>query len=99
MSKGTRSRMKLLKQGGRMKELFDTELRFFIAHQAELVKKYRNKYLVLKGESLLGVYDSPIEALVETKKHHELGTFMIQPCLPGPEAYTVTITSTSISAC
>jgi|WetSurSiteA1Bulk_404760.scaffolds.fasta_scaffold81925_2 hypothetical protein len=97
MRKGCRKMRASSKGRGRMQRPFDTELKFFIANQAELVKKYRNRFLVLKGETILGVYDSAIEALTESKKHYRLGTFMIQPCIPGPEAYTITITSTSIS--
>jgi hypothetical protein len=81
-----------------MSKTFEAELRFFIDNQEELVKKFAGKVLVIKGKTLLGVYNSSLEAYSETLKSHKVGTFMIQPCMPGPEAYTVTITSTSIFA-
>ncbi len=71
--------------------MFESELKFFIAHQAELVKKYDGKVLVLRGEDLVGVYSNPLEAYLEAQKRFQPGTFMVQPCSPGPEAYTVTI--------
>ena len=71
--------------------MFESELAFFIANQNDLVAKHDGKILVLRGEEVVGVYSSPLEAYLEARKHYELGTFMIQPCAPGPEAYTVTI--------
>lgn len=71
--------------------MFEAELRFFITHQKEFVEKYNGKVLVLRGDELVGVYGSPLEAYTEAQKQFPLGTFMIQPCAPGPEAYTVTL--------
>lgn len=73
--------------------MFEEELKYFISNQDDLVKKYRGKILVLKGKEVLGAYSSPMEAFVGAQKDHKLGTFMIQPCEPGPEAYTVTLAS------
>ena len=71
--------------------LFDEELAYFIAHQAELVAKHEGKTLLLRGSGVVGVFDSPLEAYLNGKGRFAAGTFMIQPCLPGPEAYTVTL--------
>lgn len=74
------------------------ELEFFITNQAELVKQYFGKILVIKNKGIIGVYDSALEAYLESQKENELGTFMIQPCENGMEAYTVTISSQEIFA-
>lgn len=71
--------------------VFEKELAYFIAHQKDLVAKYDGKTLVLRENELVGVYDNPLQAYLEAQKQFEPGTFMIQPCAPGPEAYTVTI--------
>ncbi len=73
--------------------MFDEESEFFKGHQAELVRQYGGKFIVIKGREVLGAYDSTVEALKITTKAHELGTFMIQQCKPGPAAYTVTIST------
>ncbi len=78
------------------KKMFGEELNFFIANQERLVQEHRGKFVVLKGQKILGIYPDAISAYVETQKEHEPGSFMIQPCEPGPEAYTVTITSTAL---
>jgi hypothetical protein len=71
--------------------MFQNELEFFIANQEQLVKEHFGKVLVIKGHEIIGVYEHPLDAYLETQKEHKLGTFMIQPCQPGPEAYSVTI--------
>ena len=73
--------------------MFDTELAFFKAHQDELVSRHGGKTLVIRGETVEGVYASALEAYLEAQKRFQLGTFMIQPCEAGPRAYTVTISS------
>lgn len=76
--------------------MFDTELNYFIAHQDELVAKHLGKTLVIRGENVESAYRSPLEAYLSAQKQFPVGTFMIQPCEPGPSAYTVTINSMNV---
>ena len=76
--------------------MFQEELKFFQQNQNSFVSQYFGKILVIKGNILLGIYDTALVALKETTKNYELGSFMIQPCIPGPDAYTVTINSLGI---
>ena len=69
------------------------QLEYFKSHQEELVKKYEGKFLVIKDQKVNGVYDTEIEAYTNAKKDFELGTFLIQQCLPGQESYTQTFHS------
>lgn len=71
--------------------MFEQELQFFIEHQDELVQKHRGQVLVLQGPKVIGVFPNAMTAYIEAQKEHELGTFMIQPCEPGQDAYTVTV--------
>jgi hypothetical protein len=73
--------------------MFQEELEFFKNNQAALVEKYGGRVLAIKGDKVLGVYNSALDALKETTKEHKLGSFMIQPCHPGADAYTITISS------
>ena len=73
--------------------MFEKELDFFIENQKELVKKYNGKVLAIKEQEIIGIYNTPLEAYIEAQKEHELGTFAIQPCRPGPEAYTITMST------
>ncbi len=73
-----------------------SELDYFITNQKKLAEKYIGKVLVIKGQKVIGVYESALEAYVEAQKKYRLGEFLIQPCEPGPEAFTVTISSQEI---
>lgn len=75
--------------------MFDKELAYFIAHQDELVAQFGGKTLVLHGESVQGAYDTPLAAYSAATEQFALGTFMIQRCVPGPAAYTVTVNSSA----
>ncbi len=70
--------------------MLDKEFQYFLAHHAELLKQYANKYVVIKDQKVLGAYDSQMEAYNESKKTNELGTFLIQLVTPGKEAYSHT---------
>lgn len=74
-------------------DMFDTELKYFIANQDALVAKHRGRTLVIRGQNVEGVYDSVLEAYLAAQRQFPVGTFMIQPCESGPRAYTVTLSS------
>jgi len=74
----------------------EKELSYFKINQEELVKKYNGKFLVIKNQKVQGVYDSEIDAYTEAKKNFELGTFLIQQCLPGEKSYTQTLHSRAV---
>jgi len=69
------------------------QLEYFKSHQNELVKKYEGKFIVIKDQEVQGAYNTEIEAYTDAKKKFELGTFLIQQCLPGQESYTQTFHS------
>jgi hypothetical protein len=73
--------------------MFEKEFRYFTEHQDELVAKHRGQVLTIKGEEVIGVFGSALEAFLETSKTLAPGTFMLQPCEPGPSAYTITLSS------
>ena len=73
--------------------MLQDELDFFIGNQDELVRKHRGKVLVLRNREVVGVFDTPLEAYLDAESRYEPGTYAIQRCTPGPEAYTVTIAS------
>ncbi len=68
----------------------EKEFQYYIDHQEELVRQHNGKFIVIKGQEIIGVYDSEMEAIEKTSAEHELGTFLIQKCEPGSESYTQT---------
>lgn len=64
------------------------QFEFYLAHQEEFVEQYDGKVIVIKDGALLDVYDSDLEAVTETSKLHELGTFLVQRVSGGDAEYT-----------
>jgi hypothetical protein len=73
--------------------MLDIEFKYFKDHQKDLVSKYPGRYVAIKGEEVIGDYASELDAYTEAKKTHEVGTFLIQRCIPGDDAYTQTFHS------
>ena len=73
--------------------MLKNDFQYYLEHQSELVKEFNHKFLVIKDCKVIGHYDSYEEALFETSKEHELGTFLIQECTEGDSAYTQTFHS------
>jgi hypothetical protein len=75
--------------------VFETELAYFIANQDDLVARHRGSVLVIRGDQVVGVFKSPLDAYLTARERFAPGSFMVQPCEPGSGAYTVTVTSVS----
>ena len=73
--------------------MLEREFDFYLAHQKILVKKYLNKYLVIKGEQLVDAFDSQEKAYDFATSKFELGTFLIQQCLSGDLGHSQTFHS------
>jgi hypothetical protein len=77
-----------------LKELFE----WYLTNQTELVKKYNGKFLVIKDNKVVGVYGEEYDAFVESEGKYDPGTYLIQKCTPGNEAYTQSFSSRVIFA-
>ena len=64
------------------------EFDWFLAHHDELVRKYNGKYVVIRGQTVIGVFEDQLAAVTETQRQHPLGTFLVQKVEPGEKAYT-----------
>jgi hypothetical protein len=73
--------------------MLEKEFKYYLDHQAELLKKYNGRVIVIKGEEVIGDYGTDVEAYTESLKSHKPGTFLIQVCLPGSDSYTQTFHS------
>ena len=76
---------------------FDTEMTYFVRNQDALVRRYDGRTLVIRGTKIEGVYDSHLEAYLAAKARFAPGSFMIQRCEPGRQAYTVTVSSINLT--
>jgi len=69
-------------------DTLNKEFEYYLANQDALVEKYNGKFIVIKNEEIIGVFDNELTAVEETSKHHELGTFLVQPVFPGENSHT-----------
>ena len=72
-------------EGNKVRE----EFLYYIAHQDELVRLYSGKVIVMKDHEVVGVFENEHDAYWDSVRRFEPGTFMIQLCTPGREAYTI----------
>jgi len=68
--------------------MLEEENAFYDAHKEEFHEKYLNKWLVITGESLWGVYDNTTEAVEAALESLEPGKIMIhKPANDGRVVY------------
>lgn len=58
--------------------MLEKEFQFFEDHKDQLIEKYNNRFIVIKDQKVIADFSSEIEAISETKKAHEMGTFLVQ---------------------
>lgn len=63
----------------------DKEYKYYKNNQEEFLEKYKGKVVVVKDEKIVGVYEDEIIAYKDSVSKYELGTFLIQKCLPERE--------------
>ena len=76
----------------------ENEFKFYLENQASIFAEYGGKYVVIVGEKVVGAYDTMADAYYDSAKKFEPGTFLIQKCTEGEEAYTQSFTSRVIFA-
>lgn len=59
-------------------DLIALDIAFYKANRLQFIDTYPGKYLLIKGEQVVGVYKSNTEALAEGASLHEVGTFIIE---------------------
>lgn len=67
--------------------MLEKDFQYYLNNREELLKKYTGRYLVIKGEKVIGDYSSEMDAYTETQKEHKLGTFLIQPCVADERSF------------
>ena len=69
------------------------EFDYYVRNQKELAHKHMGKFLVIRGEQVVDVYETELDAYRDGAKKFELGTFLIQQALPGDANITQTFHS------
>ena len=79
--------------------MLEQEFKYFIDNQDELVKSYNGEFIIIVGQKVLNAFPTLMEAYTYAKKNYTPGSYLIQHCIPGKEAYTVTITTNLLIPC
>lgn len=69
------------------------EFAFYLEHQDELIAQHEGKFVVIKDGRVLGSYDDELTALQETRRSHDIGTFLVQKVSKGTRDHTQTFHS------
>lgn len=69
------------------------DFEWFISNNKKLFKKYGEKFLAIKDQKVIGVYDDYSEGVKQTESTEKLGTFIIQQCGKDDSVYTNSIAS------
>jgi hypothetical protein len=62
--------------------MLEKEYEYFKKIRSALIKDHLNEFVVIKKEEILGFYPSFEQAIEDTSKNHQLGTFIVQKCVP-----------------
>ncbi|HKC14632.1 MAG TPA: hypothetical protein VKC89_01550 [Patescibacteria group bacterium] len=62
--------------------MLDKEYQYYKKNEKAFLEKYKGKVLVIKGEEIVGTYNDESTAYTESTSKYELGTFLIQKCVP-----------------
>ena len=73
--------------------MLDIEFQYYLDNQGDLVKKYNGRYIVIVNEKVIGDYGDYSQALSNSLRNYEMGTFLVQKCSPGNKDYTLTFHS------
>ena len=77
-------------QNAKRKEIImqKENFQYYLDNQESLVRQYKGKFLVIVNKQVEGAYRTMREAAIKAAKRFALGTFLIQECTEGEEAYT-----------
>jgi hypothetical protein len=78
--------------------MLEKEFQYYLDNQNELLKKYSGRFLVIMGGEVVGDYGTFDDAYFKSIEKYKIGTFLIQECTEGDEAYTQTFHSRAIFA-
>lgn len=69
---------------------------WFINEYMNIYHKYGHCYVAIKNKTILGTYSSVREAVNNTSKSYERGTFIVQECNGDSSGYTCTISTIGV---
>ena len=60
--------------------MLETEFRYFEDHEEELIEQYKGRFVIIRGEEVVGVFDGQEDAHKDALGRFEKGTYLIRQC-------------------
>lgn len=57
--------------------MLEKEYGYYLEHMGDFLPEHMGQFVVIKGEEVLGFYDTLPNAIEQTAKTHALGTFLV----------------------
>tara|TARA_R110002124_G_scaffold140809_5_gene305270 strand:- start:3139 stop:3378 length:240 start_codon:yes stop_codon:yes gene_type:complete len=73
--------------------MLEKEFKYYLDNQKDLLKEFLNKYIIIKDQKVVASFNTKQEAYDYATEKFELGSFLIQHCLPGDLGHTQTFHS------
>lgn len=73
--------------------MLEKEFKYYLDNQKDLLKEFLNKYIIIKEQKVVASFNTKQEAYDYATEKFELGSFLIQHCLPGDLGHTQTFHS------
>jgi hypothetical protein len=77
--------LKISRKNSILYKMQDLDFKYFLQNMEKLYQTNGHKFVAIKNQSILGVYNTFNDALENTLRTEELGTFLIQECLENKE--------------
>ncbi|MCL2632286.1 MAG: hypothetical protein FWD45_04275 [Coriobacteriia bacterium] len=71
----------------------DKLFEFFQSNQENLVNEYDGKFIVIHDFKVVESFENGLDAYLYGKEHFDAGTFIVQKCIPGEDAYTIKVST------
>ena len=73
------------------------EYEYYLEIREELAKKNDGKFVAIKGQEVLGIFDDYLQAANTVYIAHEKGTVLMQEISKDPDSLTVTISTPGVA--
>jgi len=68
-----------------MAAVLEKEYKYYMNNKKDILKKYRDKFIVIVGENIVGGYDSRGDALYFASQKYPVGEFFVHRVIDGDE--------------
>jgi hypothetical protein len=69
--------------------VLEQEREFYEAHLGDLLKGYAGRFVLIKGQELVGAFDTMDDALEEGARRFGLSSFLVRRVQPSPDVIEI----------